>query len=226
MAVPTSTFEVHPPSLKEMLLGGGPRIARDAFGPPLAFYVGWKAVGLVAGIALATFVSLLAWRAARGAGRSGVMARLTLVLVLVQAVVGLASGSERVYLAQPVVINAVLGLWFLGSVAAGRPFAASFADDVYAFPDEVRRSDTFKQAFSRVSLVWGLYLCARSVVRLVMLTSSSVEAFLLVNLLTGSPLMALLLAWSIWYTVRYFRNSAEWGEAIRALEASGPVAQL
>jgi intracellular septation protein A len=218
MAVPTGAFELHPPSLRDMLLGGGPRIARDAFGPPLAFYIGWKAVGLVAGIALATVVSLLAYRAARGAGRPGAMARLALVLVVVQAAVGLASGSERVYLAQPVVVNAVLGLVFLVSVAVGRPFAATFADELYAFPDEVRRSETFRKAFARISLAWGVYLCARSVVRLVLLLSSSVEAFLLVNLLTGSPLMALLLAWSIWYAVRFFRRSEEWGDAIRALE--------
>lgn len=36
-------------TVKGLLLGGGPRFARDAFGPVLAFYLGWKLVDLVRG---------------------------------------------------------------------------------------------------------------------------------------------------------------------------------
>ena len=39
-----------PVSFRGMLFGSGPRFARDAFGPLLAFYAGWKLVGLVAGV--------------------------------------------------------------------------------------------------------------------------------------------------------------------------------
>ena len=218
MAVPVESFEVKPPSVREMLLGGGPRFARDAFGPPLAFYVGWKTAGLVVGIALATLVSLLAWRAERRAGRPGFMTRLSLAIVVIQAVVGLAAGSERVYLAQPVLVTGIYGISFLVSVAIGRPLAALFANDLYAFPDEVKSSATFKSIFSRLSLMWGVYLCIRSAIRLVALSQSSVEAFLVVNMLTGMPLIALLMSCSIWYAVRGFRRSEEWGPAIRALE--------
>ena len=219
MTAPTEpAFEVTPPSAKEMLLGGGPRFARDAFGPPLAFYVGWKSAGLLVGIGLATFVSLLAWRLERRAGRPGFMTRLSLAIVIIQAVVGVVAGSERVYLAQPVLVNAAYGLAFLVSVAVRRPLAGAFAGDLYSFPDEVKASATFRSIFGRISLVWGVYLCARSAVRLVALSESSVEAFLVVNMLTGMPLIALLMSWSIWYAVRAFRRSEEWGPAIRALE--------
>jgi len=136
----------------------------------------------------------------------------------VQALIGLAAGSERVYLAQPVLVNAAFGLAFLGSVFIGRPLAGAFAGDLYPFPDEVRASVTFRQIFSRISLVWGAYLCVRSAVRLLTLSTSSVEAFLVVNFLTGVPLIAILMSWSIWYGVRSFRRSEEWGPAIRALE--------
>ena len=211
-------FEVKPPSGKEILFGGGPRFARDAFGPPLAFYIGWKTGGLVVGIAASTLVSLLAWRLERRAGRQGFMARLSLGIVIVQALIGLAAGSERVYLAQPVLVNAAYGVAFLASVAIGRPLAGAFAGDLYAFPDEVRVSRTFRTVFGRVSLVWGVYLCARSVVRLATLSQGSVEAFLVVNMLTGMPLIAVLMSWSIWYAVRAFRRSEEWGPSIRALD--------
>ena len=39
-----------PVRARDILLGSGPRFARDAMGPMLAFYVGWRLVGLVAGI--------------------------------------------------------------------------------------------------------------------------------------------------------------------------------
>ena len=231
MTVPTvptePTFEVKPPSVRDMLLGGGPRFARDAFGPPLAFYIGWKSVGLLAGIGLATLVSLLAWRVERRAGRPGFMTRLSLAIVIIQAVVGVIAGSERVYLAQPVLVNAAYGIAFIASVALRRPLAGAFAGDLYAFPDEVKASRTFTAIFSRISLVWGVYLCVRSGVRLAALSQSSVEAFLVVNFLTGMPLIGLLMSWSIWYGVRSFRRSEEWGPAIRALEelnAAAPTA--
>lgn len=201
-----------------MLLGGGPRFARDAFGPPLAFYVGWKTGGLVPGIALATLVSLLGFRLERRSGRPGFMARMSLAIVVVQAVIGLAAGSECVYLAQPVLVNAAFGLGFVGSVLIRKPLAGAFAGDLFPFPDEVRTSETFRRVFTTESLVWGVYLCVRSVVRLVTLSTSSVEAFLVVNMATGMPLIALLMSWSIWYGVRGFRRSEEWGPAIRALE--------
>lgn len=219
VALPSGGFEVRPPSLRETLLGGGPRLARDAFGPPLAFYVGWKLVGLPLGIGAATATSVLAHRLERRAGRPGVLARFALGLVFLQAVIGLASGSERVYLAQPVLVNGLLGLVFLGSVALRRPLAAMFADEVFPIPGDVRSSRTFRRAFARVSLVWGVYLCLRCVFRLYLLTAGSVEAYLVINFVTGMPSTALLLSWSIWYAVRVFRRSEEWGPVIRALEA-------
>ena len=212
-------FELPPIRARELLLGNGPRFARDALGPPLAFYVGWKLSGLLVGIAASTVMSLLAFRAERRAERQGFMVRMSLGIVLIQAVVGLIADSERVYLAQPVLINGVFGLAFVVSVALGRPLAAQFASDFYPFPDEVRSSITFRRAFGRISLAWGIYLLVRSAMRLSALSESSVEAFLVVNFATGVPLTALLMSWSVWYGVRYFRNSEEWGPAIQAVEA-------
>jgi intracellular septation protein A len=205
-------------SPKAILLGSGPRFARDAFLPILAFYVLWRVAGLAAGIAGATVVSLLAWRAERRAERSGVMARVSLGFVLIQAVIGLLSRSATVYLAQPVLLNAAFGLVFLGSALAGRPLAGVFADEMYDFPPEVRSSQTFRTVFGRVSLAWGVYMLARSGLRLLAL-GVSVERFLVINVVTGGPLMAGLMAWSVWYGVRGFRKSEEWGWAFEATPA-------
>ncbi|MDQ3756850.1 MAG: DUF3159 domain-containing protein [Actinomycetota bacterium] len=198
---------------RDILLGSGPRFARDAFGPLLAFYVGWRVFGLATGIVAATVLAVAAWRWEVRKERPGLMARIGLALVLLQAAIGLIADDARVYLAQPVLIGAVYGLVFLGSALIGRPLAGTFASEMYEFPPEVRASDTFRRVFGRVSLAWGVYLVARSVVRMLVLTQSSVDAFILVNFLTGFPFMTALITWSVWYGLRGFRRSEEWGWA-------------
>lgn len=219
--VPDGEFHIPEVSTRSILLGSGPRFARDAFGPMLVFYIGFKLSGLVLGVVLSTVASFAAYRWERSHDRPGLMARLGLGFVLVQAAIGLASNSTVVYLAQPVLVNGAYGLAFLVSALIGRPLAGAFATETYPFPDEVKSSDTFKKAFTHVSLAWGLYLILRSVVRMTALSGGDVDAFIVVNLVTGMPLTALLMGWSVWYAVRFFRKSTEFGEAIRLLEAAG-----
>jgi len=204
--------------VRSLLLGSGPRFAGDAFGPVLAFYVGWKVAGTEVGIAVATAVGILAWYAARRRERPGAVALLALGFVFVQAGVGLAFNSARVYLAQQVILSAALGVAFLVSVALRRPLAGLFAKDIFPFPDEVRSSATFRRVFTRISLAWGVYQVLRSVVRLAALSKVSIDAFLVINLITGAPFIVALMAWSIWYAVRAFRSSEEWGWALRGEE--------
>jgi intracellular septation protein A len=213
-------FHIPEVSARSILLGSGPRFARDAFGPMLVFYAGYKLSGLLVGIGLSTVASLVAYRWERNHDRPGLMARIGLMIVIVQAVIGVVSDSPVVYLAQPVLINGAYGLAFIGSALIGRPLAGAFATEMYAFPDEVKSSVTFRHAFRNVSLAWGSYLVLRSVVRLATLSNGDVDAFIVVNLLTGVPFTALLMSWSVWYAVRFFRNSEEWGEAIRLIEAA------
>lgn len=213
--VPTSPIG-SPPSVKEILFGSGPRFARDAFGPVLGFYLGWKVGGLVVGMVVATVASLAAYRYERRRDRSGVMARIALGLIAMQVVIGLIANDARAFLAPPVLVNGAYGFVFLGSILVRRPLAGVFAAEMYAFPDEVRGSETFRRVFSRVSLVWGVYLVTRSVIRLWTLSETSVDGYVFVNRITGVPLISMLVSWSVWYGVRGFRRSDEWGWAFQA----------
>ena len=206
-------------SPRAMLLGSGPRFARDAFGPLLTFFVVWKVAGLVAGIVASTVVSLAAWRWERKRERPGVMARVSLAIVVFQALIGIAADDARVYLAQPVLVNAVYGLAFLVSASIGRPLAGVFASEMQVMPAEVKASRTYRRVFGRISVAWGAFLLARSVLRLLTLSVWSVEGYLLVNVATGVPLMVGMMTWSIWYGFRGFRRSEEWGWAFAAAPA-------
>ncbi len=215
-----------PISVKGILLGSGPRFARDAFGPIGSFWVLWKLWGLVPGILAATCVALFAYSYERRRQRPGLVVRIALVFVVIQAVVGLATGSAEIYLAIPVITNACYGLTFIGSTMIGRPLAAIFAEELFPLPDEVKASRTHRQVFRRISLAWGCYMVSRSAIRLTILLVFGVDIFVAVSFATGSPITAALMAWSVWYGVRSFRRSDEWGPAIAALEAAALEAEF
>jgi hypothetical protein len=208
-----------PLEVKSIVRRSAPRIVRDGLGPIVSFFIGWKLVGLVAGIVLATAFAIVMYRRERRHGRPALVVRVALALVLIRAIVGLISGSAKVYLGQEVVIDAMLGLIVVGSVIAGRPLARAFGREVYPFPDEVRDSATFARTFRVVTLVWGTYFLLRSAARLTALLTLNVDGYLLVDALTGAPVLVSLLAWSVFYTAGVFRRSDEWGAEIIAAEA-------
>jgi len=97
----------------------------------------------------------------------------------------------------------------------GRPLAGVLAAETYPFPPAVRASVTFRRVFARISLVWATYFFLRSAIRLWMLMRTSVDVYVLINLTTGVRLTVALMSWSIWYGVRGFRRSEEWGGYLR-----------
>lgn len=212
-------LELPPIDFKSIAFGSGPRFARDAFGPVLTFYVVWKLTGLVWGILAATAVALLALRYERSRDRSGVLVRIALALVLIQAVVGIVTRSAELYLIQPVIVSGLWGLAFIGSAMIGKPLTGVFANELFPFPDEVRQSETFRRVFSRLSYAWGAYQLFRSALRAATLLGLGVDLYVVVNLATGVPMIAGMMSWSIWYAVRSFRRSEEWGWAIEAIDA-------
>src|SRR5437660_11593608 len=131
-----------------LMLGSGPRFARDAFGPVLVFYVGWKLIGFRAAILAATALAIAAYLLERRQARSGITAGIGLGIALVQATAGLASGSTTAYFAPPIIINGAYGLAFLVSVAIRRPLAGVFGQETYPFPPPGRASPTFRRLCS------------------------------------------------------------------------------
>jgi hypothetical protein len=198
----------------------GPRLLRDGFGPLAIFFAGWKLIGLTAGIGLAAAFGAGVFVYERRQGRPGVVVRIALVLVAVRASVGLSSGSATVYLAQEIGIDILLGCTVLASLAAGRPFASWFVDEIVPLPQELRDSETFGQAMRTITAVWGAYFLGRALVRLTALLTLSTESFALVIALSDAPFLIALLAWSVYYPSRAIRESPLWAPVIAAAESS------
>ena len=202
-------------SVTALLLDSGPRFARDAIAPPLAFYVVFKTVGLTSAVLAATLVSAAIWWWERRRARTGIGASIGLAVAASQALAGLTTGSAVAFFAPGVLVNALYGLAFFVSVILGRPLAGVFAGETYPFSPAIKASATYRRVFSRVSIAWGTYLLARSVARVLALAHGDVDVIVAVNVLTGVPFTAGLTTWSIWYGVRGFRRSPEWGWALR-----------
>lgn len=190
------------PTFRGILRTGLPGFLREGFLPLGAFYVGLRLGGLPVGIGASVVASVAVYLFERRAGRDALLVRLSLGFVVVQSAVGLASNSTTVYLAQPVLLTAAWGLAFVVSVPIGRPLAGALACAWYPFPRWFRETEPFKRVFGVESLVWGSYFFARSGIRLAALLHGSLESFLLIVFLTGTPAMLVLMLWSIRYAMR------------------------
>ena len=165
--------------------------------------------GLGAGIAAATVVSVALAAVLVRRGRDVTLVAVGAAFVLVQAAVGLASGSTTVYLAQPVLLNALWGLGCFVSIAVRRPLIGVFAGAWYPFPAWFRASAAFRREFSVQSAVWGVFYLARAALRLWALLASGVGGFIVVSVLTGSPLVLVLIGWGVWHARRTFTRLEE-----------------
>jgi hypothetical protein len=190
------------PTFRQVFGAGAPGFLREGFIPLGAFYAGLRFQGLAAGIIASALVSLVIYVYERRRGGDGLLVRISLGFVAVQSAVGLLAHSTTVYLAQPVVATAIWGLAFLVSAAIGRPLAGALANAWYPFPRWFRETPEYKRVFGIESIVWGLYFVGRSALRLGTLLNGSLENFLLITFLTGTPVMILLLVWSVHYSLR------------------------
>lgn len=182
-----------------LLRSVGPRLLRDILGPPLAFYPVWKATGnVLAGVAVATIVSLAIYLYERGKGRPGLIARVVLLFILASAIVGIATNSATAYLIQPAVLGVINGVLWLGSVSIGKPLAGTFAREIFPVEDEVAESELYRTVFRRVSLWFGIFFVLAAAVQLVVLLIVGVGAFLATRVADALSILAMIA-----FSVRY-----------------------
>jgi hypothetical protein len=185
--------------------------SRGRRAPVLAFYAGWRGFGLGGGILAATVASLAVAAVLLRRGSEASLVALGVIFVAIQAIVGLASRSETLYLAQPVVFSTLLAVAYVASVLVGRPLIGVFASAWYPFPAWFRATAAFRREFGLQTLVWAAYCLLRAAVRLVVLLHSGVGGFVVVSLLTGVPPYVALVAWGVWHARRSFSRLDELG---------------
>jgi intracellular septation protein A len=192
------------PTWASMLGRGLPQFMGEAVAPVLVFFGVWKAAGLGAAIAASTVVYLALAVLLLRRGRDVALIAIGAVFVVIQAIVGLASHSATVYLAQPVVLSGLWAIAYFVSVAIGRPLIGVFANAWYPFPPWFRATVPYRREFALQSIVWGVYCFARAALRLFVLLRSGVGGFVVISIITGFPFFFALVAWGIWHARRVF----------------------
>lgn len=124
--------------------------------PMALLYVTLRLWGPTAGLS-----SVLAWRLGFTVGRVIIGHRVPATVVLTtaifcaRAVVSLCFASVALYLWQPVIMSAVLGLVFVGTAMAGRPVTDKLARDVVTLPSVLRDDERVQRIFVEVSVLLG-----------------------------------------------------------------------
>jgi uncharacterized protein DUF3159 len=192
------------PTWRSILGRGLPQFAAEAVAPVLVFYGTWRLAGLAAGIAVGTIASLALAVVLMRRGRDVTLVVVAAGFVLVQAAVGLAAHSTTVYLAQPVILNALWGAACFISIAVRRPLIGVLAGAWYPFPAWFRAGDAFRREFSVQSAVFGVFYLARAAFRLWALLATGVGGFVVVSVVTGTPFVLVLIGWGVWHARRTF----------------------
>lgn len=139
-----------------MLVRGGWLAAETVVVPALILYLVLRMAGPVEGL-----LAVLGWRVSMIAGRVALRHRIPASVALSAAVfcvrttISLAVASVTVYLWQPVIISALLGVMFIVTALAGRPMTMRLAQDVVVLPPALRDDVRVQRIFAETAYVWG-----------------------------------------------------------------------
>ena len=125
-----------------------------------------------------------------------------LVGVAFSGTLALLTHDPRLFFLRSVVADAGFGLAMIGSLIVGKPLIGLFASWVVTMPDQYKATDAYKRSFTILTLVWGVVNLMRAAGRGYLMANGSLEQLMLVNLATGWPVFAVLVAFSVWYPKR------------------------
>jgi intracellular septation protein A len=180
-------------SLKGAVLG---------FVPLIGFYIGQRALTLRWGVLIGLILSIAIVPLEKGVTGTMRWCWIGLLGVAFSGTLALITDDPRLFFLRPVIADAGFGLAMLGSIVIGKPLIGLFASWVVTMPDEYKATNAYKRSFMVLTLVWGLVNLARAAGRGYMMANGSLEALMFVNLITGWPVFALLVAFSVWYPRR------------------------
>jgi uncharacterized membrane protein len=201
-----------------------PILVFDVAGP-LGVYYGARSAGLSTVMALVVSGIL---PAARVAGtvvrrrRLDAIGAMVLSGIALGTVVGLASGSARLYLLDGIVPTVALGLACLVSLLSDKPIMFRFALETMgegsprgrAFAGMWRYAG-FRRVFRVITVVWGLVFLAESALQAVVVQTSSINTAKQTSNLLPVAVVVLTFAW----TRAYGRRAQQRGRGLLANSA-------
>jgi uncharacterized membrane protein len=210
--VPSVSVVSDSPSMRPIMRG----VLLDV-APPLIAYYGLRAVGQSEYVALLTATVLSGLRVAYEAlkaRRLDPFAGYLLLTFGLSLAVGLATTDPKLVLLGNTVVNGIGGLVFLGSCVLGKPLTQVVAERVT--PDDGDRDPGESAAIRRthllLSAMWGVGLLVEVGIRLVVISSRSVDVANGVNSVISLAMIGLLMAATFLVSRAARARSARLGE--------------
>jgi hypothetical protein len=198
------------PRLADLLPAARTALGRIGLGgilPILTFYLLYRVGGPMLGILGGMTVSLLALAIqARRIGRLDPIVLLPMAVILIQGSAAIALDSVELYLAAPAVENILWGIALTGSVLLRRPLVRVIARELDLIPAGYADSATVGHALRHVTLAWGLAAFVKAAIRLWLLFSLPLEAFLVVHTVVNFTINGATTAFSFWWPLRATRR--------------------
>jgi hypothetical protein len=204
-----------------------PMIVFDVAGP-LAIYYGARAGGMSTVLALVVSGVLPAVRVLATVvqhRRLDAIGALVLSGIVLGTVMGLASGSARLYLLDGLVPTVALGFVCLLSLLSHRPVMFRIALEMMGEDTAKGRAFAgmwqyaeFRRIFRVITVVWGLVFLAESAVQAVIVESASINSAKQTSNLLPVAVLVLTFAW----TRNYGRRAQERGENLLAEQGGAP----
>lgn len=178
---------------------------------PTLSYLIFNAVGGVrAAIAAAVIVGLVVYLVQRRLRPQITVVRWLMVFSVAFnvgfGVWGLIEADGKVYWARDFVDNFVLGGIFLLSVLVGRPIVSAVVRET--FPDIREQMPVDHRVWTRLTIVWGLYIALAGVLRWWILDQVSASTYAIIRLPLGWGLGAVLMIWTFNSVGRAMREVA------------------
>lgn len=152
-----------------------------------------------------------------------------LISIILATLIGLATGSGRLYLLDGAILTGVFGLVCLGSLATSRPLmfhvaleskggVESSSGEEFA---EMWRYAGFRRVFVVMTVVWGAAFVIQAAINVAIIEATSTDKAFLVNKILPYVFLAALFAWTFGYGSRAKRR----GEAADPAGGGGAAAQ-
>jgi intracellular septation protein A len=180
--------------------------AAFGFVPLIGFYLGQKLGGVVWAVAVGCALTLVVFPFERRVTGSMRWSWIGLVGVAVSATLALITNDPKLFFIRAVIGDAVWGFAMLGSLAIGRPLIGVLASWVVTIPQTYKDTAAYKKSFGILTLVWGIVNLARAGGRGYLIVDGTLDQVMVGQMLTGWPVFAGLVAFSVWYPRRLARQ--------------------
>lgn len=194
----------------------GPIVVFDIAGPIIVqSFARHQGASLTVALALSG-VAPAAWILVRMFWRRQLDAVGVFVLssIILATLIGLATGSGRLYLLDSAILTGVFGLVCLGSLATSRPLMFHFALESNGgeqspkgreFADRWRYA-AFRRVFVVMTVVWGASFVLQAAISAAIIEATSTDKAFVINKILPYGFLAVLGAWTFVYGIRAKRR--------------------